>query len=174
MKYTFRFLIIVICLSVSCCITSCATAKNLSADEIEDLFYNNRNSFSNASEVLHEILNDGESDITISNKDNCSYSTNERIKVREIGDLCFISVDHIYTDEAYTNMHDCVEQLFSSKSINGIYGNKSYIQFSIENYFGYESSIIYTVDKSKLSTAFSGIYVQEEITPNWYAIILRD
>ena len=172
MKRLKLFLVIVLIFTKAISMSSCKFFKQFTVDEIEELYYEHESTFYNAATGLHEILKNSESDITISKENEYADSSNERIKVREINNLYFITVDYIYTDEEYKAMYDCVEPLFSSNIIKeGIYCCKAYIQFSIEYYLGDNSSLFFAEDEIELARIVAEIEDEKHFTPNWYALV---
>ena len=172
MKRLKLILVIVLIFTQAISMSSCKFFKKFTVEEIEDLYYENESIFYNAATVLHKIIENSDGWIDISTENIYTDSPKEWIKVKKINNLYFISANHVYTDEEYNAMYDCVEPLFSSNIIKeGIYGCKSYIEFSIEYYLGDNSSLFFADEEIELARIAAEIEEQKHFAPNWYALV---
>ena len=173
MKHLKLSLVIITIFAFAVSMTSCKFFKRFTVDEMEDLFYENESIFSNAATGLYEILKDSEIGISISTKNAYADSSNERMKVRQINNLFFISVDYVFTDKEYKAMYDCVEPLFSSNIVkNGIYGCKSYIKFGINFHHGYDEALFFTEEDYDLVSNLYAVEDHKHFAPNWHAVVV--
>jgi len=173
MKYLKRSLIIIIIFATTVSLAGCKHFNRITVDEMEDLFYENESVFSNAATGLYEILKDREIGISISTENDYADSSNERMKVRQINNLFFITVDYVFTDQEYKAMYDCVEPLFSSNIVkNGVYGCKSYIKFGINFHHGYDEALFFTEEDYDLVSNLYAVEDHKHFAPNWYAVVV--
>lgn len=173
MKHLKLSLVIITIFAIAVSMTSCKFFKEFTVDEMEDLFYENESVFSNAATCLHEIIKDSELTIRISKTNEYADSSNERMKVRQIKDLYFITVDYVFTNEEYKAMYDCVEPLFSSNFVkNRIYGCKSYIKFGINFHNGYDEALFFTEEDYDLVSNLYAVEDHKHFAPNWHAVVV--
>lgn len=152
----------------------CSAVKFDSSEKLEELFYANEEAFRNAAATLDELAQNYDSGISIYRVNIYENTTNERIFVRKIHDLYFISLDQVYTDEDYEKVYDVVTNLFSSLNIAGVAGGKTQIQFCIESAYGIESSIFYRTDGLQPSICYPTIEEKCEFEKNWFAVVYCD
>lgn len=149
------------------------TADFRSANELEELFWENENEFRKAAQVLADIFPPS-GGIKIDTKNIYADANDERIVVKQINGLFFISSHgEDYSQKEYQKMHDAVESLFSSLKIEGVAGGKNVITFCVSLSYGIECDIIYTADGTQ-PTVFLTVEDQAKICDGWYAIISHD
>lgn len=153
--------------------SGCSVTKFDSSKELMELFYANEDAFCDAAVTLDKLAQKYDVGINICRENIYENTTSERLFVRKVHDLYFISLDQAYTDEDYLEVYDIVAVLFSSLNIAGIAGGETQIQFCIESVYGIESSIFYRTDGHDPSVSFPSID-KMEFKENWFAIVCSD
>ncbi len=171
MKLYAKCCLIMFTLLFLCCASGCHSAKDDSL-KLQKIFFENENGFTDAAKVLDEILEDENSNISITTDSH--YLSDNRLVVRKVHELYFISVDVSYSEETYEKVYHAVCGLFLSTNMRGIAGNTKQIQFCMESEWGVDLSIIYRTDGKEPITTYPHILTKEKLDENWFVIISSD